>query len=189
MVARVGEWWKCGQIQRRQNFDTRVAGEIGLMLPRAPFSLGFIAREQNTNGMQVRAVEPALPMIGMVRAGITDYLGASAMPCRNSSGKVASDESATPSARRPFQVNATEIQRLSWSIDVIDGLRRGNFVKDPSEPSPPLCRLTERKEFVAPGECRNARQQDMLDIVKFQHSLPLPCAAPGSLLLHLVEHR
>ena len=35
------------------------------------------------------------------------------MPWRNSSGKVASDESSTPSARSPFQVKATVTQRVS----------------------------------------------------------------------------
>src|SRR4029077_3202566 len=35
------------------------------------------------------------------------------MPCRNSSGKVASDASSTPSARNPFQVSATDTHRFS----------------------------------------------------------------------------
>ena len=39
------------------------------------------------------------------------------MPCLNSSGKVASEASSTPSARRPFQVNATDTHRLSFSIE------------------------------------------------------------------------
>src|ERR1700680_1193934 len=39
------------------------------------------------------------------------------MPCRNSSGKVASEASSTPSARSPFEVNATVTQRLSCATD------------------------------------------------------------------------
>ena len=39
------------------------------------------------------------------------------MPSRNSSGNVASAASSTPSARRPFQVKATVIQRFSFSTD------------------------------------------------------------------------
>ena len=38
-------------------------------------------------------------------------------PARNSSGKVASDSSGTPSARRPFQVNANVTQRSVLSIE------------------------------------------------------------------------
>ena len=40
-----------------------------------------------------------------------------AIPCRNSSGNVDSEASSTPSARRPFQVNATVTHRLSLWID------------------------------------------------------------------------
>ena len=44
-----------------------------------------------------------------------------AMPCRNSSGKVASDASSTPSAPSPFQVKATVTQRLSGACVSGDG--------------------------------------------------------------------
>ena len=40
-----------------------------------------------------------------------------AMPCRNSSGKVASEASSTPSAPSPLQVKATVTQRLSGGCD------------------------------------------------------------------------
>src|SRR4051794_756814 len=75
MIARVGERWKRSKIQRREDLDARVSGEIGLMLSRTPLPLGLIAREQNSDGVQVRAVEPAFPMIGMVRASVADDLG------------------------------------------------------------------------------------------------------------------
>ena len=38
------------------------------------------------------------------------------MPVRNSSGKVCSDSSGTPSARKPFHVNASVTQRSDSSI-------------------------------------------------------------------------
>ena len=38
------------------------------------------------------------------------------MPVRNSSGKVCSDSSGTPSARKPFHVNASVTQRSELSI-------------------------------------------------------------------------
>ena len=44
-------------------------------------------------------------------------LARATMPCLNSSGKVASEASSTPSARRPFQVNATVTQRFSLSTE------------------------------------------------------------------------
>src|SRR5215203_3126682 len=82
MIARVGERWKRSEIQRRQNFDARSACQIGLMLSRTPLPLGLVAREQNSYGVQVRAVEATFPMIGMIRAGVTEHLstGGHALP-------------------------------------------------------------------------------------------------------------
>ena len=39
------------------------------------------------------------------------------MPWRNASGKVARDSSGTPSARKPFHVNASVIHRFVLSIE------------------------------------------------------------------------
>ena len=50
-----------------------------------------------------------------------------AMPCRNSSGNVASDALSAPSARNPFQVNATDTHRFSDSTVSATSLADGIF--------------------------------------------------------------
>ena len=50
-----------------------------------------------------------------------------AMPCRNSSGNVASDASSAPSARNPFQVNATDTHRFSKLTVSVTAFADGTF--------------------------------------------------------------
>src|SRR3954451_2750356 len=181
MVARVGERWKRSQIQRREDFDARVSGKIGLMLPRTPLPLGLIAREQNGDGVQVRAVESAFPMIGMVRASVADHLGTGGHALSKFLGEGGERRLVDP--QRPQSVPGERHgDPASFPVHRChDGLRRRNFVDESGKPGSPLCRLTERKEFVASRERRNARQQNVLDIVEFQHALLVPRPAPPGL--------
>ena len=67
--------------------------------------------------MQVVAGQAADPVARDALAPVSPRMSArAAMPSRNSSGKVASDSSGTPSARRPFHVNANVTQRSELSI-------------------------------------------------------------------------
>ena len=123
-----------------------------------------------------------------------------AMPCRNSSGNVASDASSTPSARNPFQVNATDTH--FFQVDGTgDRLCRRHLSRMACEPSAPLSGLLKRKKFISPGQCRHACQQDVLDIVELEHqcsqsgerSMTLsasrkPSIGRRDLSLHLVKH-
>ena len=59
-----------------------------------------------------------------------------AIPCRNSSGNVASEASSTPSARNPSQVNATETQRF-FQIEIGDLLADGIFSRMASSQARP----------------------------------------------------
>ena len=60
-----------------------------------------------------------------------------AIPCRNSSGNVASDASSTPSARNPFQVNATDTQRFSRLTVSVTTLADGIFSRMASSQARP----------------------------------------------------
>ena len=106
-----------------------------------------------------------------------------AMPWRNSSGKVARDSSGTPSARKPFHVNASVTHRLVLSIEacaVGGGFDHGDQL---GQPRPTPRRVAERQELVAPGHRGCAGQQDVLDIVELKHQRAAWCGS-----LHLVEH-
>ncbi len=90
-------------------------------------------------------------------------------PSRNSSGKVCSDSSGTPSARKPFHVNASVTQR-SELVHRGGGVRGGlRLVQQLGEPGPPAGRRVERQELVATRDGRRAGQQDVLDVVEFKH--------------------
>ena len=93
----------------------------------ASLSLRRIASEENGDRVQLRARQAADPIVRMVRAGVTEHLRRAAIPCRNSSGNVASDASSTPSARNPFQVNATVTQRFSMFDGAATALADGTF--------------------------------------------------------------
>ena len=93
------------------------------------------------------------------------------MPCLNSSGNVASEASSTPSAPRPFQVNATVTQRLSCSTEARIAAADCTFSRIARQPSPSTGGVAKRQELVSPGERRRAGQQDVLDVVKFEHGV------------------
>ena len=70
------------------------------------------------------------------------------MPCLNSSGKVASESSSTPSARRPFQVKATVTQRLSVSTEAMTSAADCAFSRiADSQARPPAALRNERNSY------------------------------------------
>src|SRR4051812_33931110 len=104
------------------------------------------------------------------------------MPCLNSSGKVASEASSTPSARNPFQVKATVTQRLSVSTEVSTSAADFTFSETAdSQARPPAASRNDRNSYrpVSAG----VRVSRMCWMSSFS-SIARP--AVGS--LHLVEH-
>src|SRR6516162_3367107 len=76
---------------------------------------------------------------------------------------------APPSVRRPFQVKATVIQRLSLSTDsrmVFGGV---DLIQDGSEPCLPAHGISEREELGAASQRGSASQKDVLDVIKLKH--------------------
>ena len=67
--------------------------------------------------MQVRAGQTADPVVGVIRAGIAEHLRAGRHALPELLWKCGQRGSDTPRARRPFDVNATVTQRLSWSTE------------------------------------------------------------------------
>ena len=112
VIVRVVERRRRLQVERRRALRRRDTGENIAGAPRnAPLALRDVAREQDHDRVEIGAGEPADPVVRMVAPVSPRICARAAMPCRNSSGNVASDASSTPSARRPFQVKATVTQR------------------------------------------------------------------------------
>ena len=91
------------------------------------------------------------------------------MPCRNSSGNVASDASSTPSARSPFQVKATVTQRLSGGCASDSAAPRPTLSSSPASQRGPVDASRKERNVVARRQRRRARQQEVLDVVEFEH--------------------
>ena len=72
-----------------------------------------VASKQNSDRVKLRPRRPPIQLSGWFVPVSPSTCHRAAMPCRNSSGNVASDASSTPSARNPFQVNATDTHRFS----------------------------------------------------------------------------
>ena len=98
-----------------------------------------------------------------------EFLRARAMPCLNSSGNVASDVSSTPRALRPFQVNATVTQRLSSSTESRTSAADCTVLRILVQPRPATRSAAKRQKLISSGKGRSAGQQDVLNIVKFEH--------------------
>src|SRR5947209_10512265 len=105
-----------------------------------------------------------------------------AMPCRNSSGKVASEASGTPRARSPFQVKATVTHRES--VEPPDPTTRPvptlSMIPDSQARPPAGCRKVRNPYRAARARGRASR--------KCWISSSSSTAFPPDRSLHLVEH-
>ena len=61
------------------------------MLLDAALAFRHVACEEDHDRVEVGTRQIAHPVVRMVRAGVSEYSARAAMPCRNSSGNVASD--------------------------------------------------------------------------------------------------
>jgi len=77
------------------------------------------------------------------------------------------DTSSTPNARRPFQVKAKVTHLESGEADPTDFPVLTLSIRPLTRPVPQ--QTSETSEFVSSRECGRARQQEVLDIVDFQH--------------------
>src|SRR6185369_16682690 len=104
------------------------------------------------------------------------------MPCLNSSGNVASEASSTPSARRPFQVNATVTQRLSLSTEVLTSAADCTLSRMPASQARPPAGFRKVRNSYRP--VRAGVRVSRLCWISSNSSITL---SPDP-LLHLVEH-
>ena len=93
------------------------------------------------------------------------------MPCLNSSGNVASEASSTPSARRPFQVNATVTQRLSFSTEARTSAADCTVSRIAASQARPPAALRNDRNSYRRGDRGHAGKQNMLDVVELEHNI------------------
>ena len=74
------------------------------MLGPGVLALGDVARKQDRDGVEVGPGEAADPVVRMTVSGVAEHLRAGDHSLLNSSGKVDSETSSTPNARRPLHV-------------------------------------------------------------------------------------
>ena len=118
--------------------------------------------------MKVRAGEAAHPVIrdGWRRCPRGSRTGGH--PLSELLGKRGERSSSTPSARRPFQVNATVTHRASSASDASAAAAEWIFSRSADSQRPPAGPLPKRHELVASGERGDTRQQNVLDVVEFE---------------------
>ena len=86
------------------------------MLLDGPSTLFVGAREQDRDRVQVITGQAAEPVLRCVGAGVAEDAAREGMPVPELVREGRSDSSGTPSARSPFQVNASVTQRSDSSI-------------------------------------------------------------------------
>ena len=122
--------------------------QMRLMFAGCALAFGNVAGKQDDDCMKPRTCQPANPLTGMVRPVSPSTSARATMPCRNSSGNVAREESLTPRAPRPAQVNATDTQRRSFSTERLPRERRQLYQEGPqARPAPAQDRGTIRNSY------------------------------------------
>src|SRR5204862_7584772 len=169
VVVRVLEWRKCLEIERRQHFDPGKLRGILLVFTDAALSFRDVTREEDHDRMEVRADKTAHPVIGMIRSGIAKDRGARRHPLtklfrkRRQTGVIdAKGTQAVPSER---DGDPTRIERSAG----LDRAAATDTVDDSGQPAPSLIRLPEAEEPVSGRQCTRPSQEEMLNVVQFQH--------------------
>src|SRR5947209_8749758 len=150
MVMRISKRRDGSYIEGRENLYPRSLFQVCVVLISTAQTRRLIAREQNDDCMQVRAVQAAFPVIGVICAGVSEHLrtGNHALP--KLFRKRGERRFVDPERLQP---GPGECNRHPTPVLVERGLqvsRRTDLANDPREPSPPLCGLPKRQEFVAP---------------------------------------
>ena len=144
------------------------------MLQDAPALLRFVTRKEDDDGMQIGAGELADPMFGGIDAVVAEYRS----PGRHALLELLrerGERSLVQSERA--QAVPGESHRHPALVLVDAGAhrrRRTNRLLDRRHPGAAASAVAERQKFVPRGERRGARQQEVLNVVEFEHR-NVPC--------------
>jgi hypothetical protein len=140
------------------------------MLANATLSFSRVASKENGDRVKPPPAKATDPIIGMVRAGVTEDLPPRrhALPellwkCRERDLIHSKCAQSVPGERHGhpslFQIDGIS-NRLGRRYLLLHGL----------EPSAPLSGLLKRKKFISTRQRWHAREQDVLDIIELEHS-------------------
>jgi hypothetical protein len=156
-----------------------------LVLLNAAFPFFHVTREEDHDRVKIRARKMAYPVIRMIRTGVAEDGGAGRHPLtklfrERRQGGVLDPQGA--------QAVPRERDGDPAGIDVAAGVEYvapTDPINDAGQPGATLIRPAKAEEAVSCGERPRPRQQEVLNIVKFEHRR-LQMASMQS--LHLVEH-
>ena len=179
VVVRVAEGWRRLEVERREDLYSFESREQPFVLRLTAALLRRVACEENHDRVQLRTGKPAHPVIGMIRARIAENLRTRRHTLL---------ELLRKSRERRF-VHAERAKALPGEGDRYPSLvrfdrracllRGRHLVEHRPQPGPPLRGVAEGEEFVSSGEGWRARQENVLDVVEFEHSGSLSITASG----------
>jgi hypothetical protein len=169
MVVGVVKRGRRVQVEERQAADTVCAGEQLVVIVDGCPRLLVVAGEQDRDGVHIVAREAAHPVVGVTRSRVSENVGARRHPFAELIGK--GGQRLLRHAERA-QAGPRERQRDPPSA-LVHGLgcvgRRLHEVEQFRQPGSATGRSVERQEFITPGDCRRSGEQDVLNVVEFEH--------------------
>ncbi len=169
VIVGVVERWGGVEVQVRQAAHPVGAGQQRVVVLDGPPALFVGAGEQDRDGMQVVTGQPTDPVLRGVAADVTEdgRPRDHALPERvRERGQriLGNAESAqtVPGERHRHPA----VRRVHGGVHLG---RRLHQLGQRGQPGPPAGGGVEGQELVAPGDGRGAGQQDVLDIVEFEH--------------------
>ena len=176
MFMRVSERRNGLKVEHGEDLDAVAAGDKLPVLRDAPVVLRRVPRKENDDRMQIGARKAADPMFGGVHAGVAEHLRArrhallELLRKRRERSLVQSERAeAVPGESRRHPALVLVDARTHRG-------RRMNRLFDRRRPGAAPGSVAKRQKFVSGGERRGAGQQQVLDVVKFEHR-DVPCLA------------
>ena len=162
------------KVEHREDLDAGAAGDKLSVLRDAPVLLRFVPRKENDDRMQIGAGKLADPMFGSIRAVVAEHL----RPRRHALLELLrkrGERSLVQSERAQAVPGESGCHPTLVLVDAGAHRRRGmNGLFDRRHPGAPAGSVAKRQKFVAGRERRGAGQQQVLNVVEFEHR-DVPC--------------
>ena len=174
VVVRVVERRGRVEVERREHLRPLATRDEGPMLRLAAIALRAIAGEEDGDGVQVRAGQAAHPVVGVIGARVAEDLGAGDHALLELLGERA--QRRLVHSQRPQAVPG-EAHGHPAVVLVHRGARLGGRLhrrQEAREPAPPGRGAAEGQELIARRHRRCPGEQDVLDVVEFQHVASSP---------------
>ena len=169
MLVRVAKGRNGVKVENREDFDAGTTGDELLVLCDAAVVFRVVPRKENDDCVQVGAGKPTHPMLGRMRAGIAEHLRPRRHALLELLGKRGKRGLIQSKRAKPVPGEG----RRHPALVLIDAAahRRGrvNLLLDCRHPGAAARSITKRQKLVACRQRRGAGQQQVLDVVEFEH--------------------